>query len=674
MSWTRFWRRARRDEELASELEAYLEQETANRVAEGLSQDEARFAALRKLGNATRVREQVYEMNSLGCLESVMKDARYASRLLLHSPGFALAAILSLTLGIGANTATFQLLDAVRLRNLPIPRPNELVEVVVDGGNHGYGSSNSSNSNLTNPLWEALRANEQAFAGLFAWGDAKYLTVGRGPDIQLPHSVWVSGNFFSVLGVMPLRGRLLGASDDRRGCGPGGVVISHAYWQSAFGGRDAAIGAPLVIRDRTFQIVGVTPPEFFGLEVGQRFDIALPICAAGLWSNDLDDKNYWWLVAAMGRLKPGWTLPQAAEHVRALSASLFEQTAPTGYVDNTFWKRLRLTAVPAGRGVSQLRQEYETSLWLLLGITGLLLLVACGNLANLMLARAAAREREFAVRLAIGASRGRLATQCLVESLLIAFVGAVLGIGVAKVLSRAVVTFLTTEGNGLHLDLGLDWRVLAFTTAVAMATCLACGLVPALRSAPTQPAEMMKSGGRGLSGSFEPFSFQRLLVVSQIAMSLVLIVGALLFVRSFRNLITYDAGFLQEGIVVTWCDFFRRNLAPEAGDAGHECASRSNPCAAAGRNGGEVYQGPARQRELDAEHQGRKCRAGRQTVVKGRMGQSRLLSHHGHPDPRGPRYRSNGHRIGSEGDAGQRDVRPTVSCRKERHRHVRPHR
>ena len=225
-----------------------------------------------------------------------------------------MAAILSLALGIGANTAIFQLLDALRLRSLPIPRPHELVEVVVDGGNRGYGVSDSSNANLTNPLWEGLRDSQQAFAGLFVWGNAG-LPVGRGRDLQFPRSIWVSGDFFPVLGLVPLRGRLLGRSDDTRGCAPGGVVISHAYWQRAFGGRDAAVGAPLVIGDKVFQVAGVTPPEFFGLEVGQRFDIALPVCAAGLWGTALDQKHSWWLTA-MGRLKPGWTLSQAAEHVK----------------------------------------------------------------------------------------------------------------------------------------------------------------------------------------------------------------------------------------------------------------------------------------------------------------------------------------------------------------------
>ena len=560
MRWSRLWRRSRRDEELAEELSSYLEHETHDRVNDGAGADAARHAAMRKLGNTARVREQVYEMNSLATLEWIVKDLSYAARLLRRSPGFALAAVLSLALGIGANTAIFQLLDALRLRSLPIPRPHELVEVVVDGGNRGYGVSDSSNANLTNPLWEALRDNQQAFAGLFVWGNAG-LPVGRGRDLQFPRSIWVSGGFFPVLGLVPVRGRLLGRSDDARGCAPGGVVISHAYWQRAFGGRNEAIGAPLVIGEKVFQVAGVTPPEFFGLEVGQRFEIALPVCAAGLWGNALEQKHAWWLTG-MGRLKPGWTLSQAAEHVKVLSVQLFDLHAPTGYGDNSNWKALRFTAVPAGRGISQWRQQYETSLWLLLGITGLVLLVACANLANLMLARATARQREFALRLALGASRLRLVSQSLTESLLIAIVGAVFGVALADALSRTIVLFLTTKANGLHLDLGLDWRVLAFTGGLAILTCIICGLAPALRSTRSQPAEVMKSGGRGLTGGPERFSFQRILVVSQVAVSLVLVIGALLFVRSFRNLLTTDVGFRQEGLLYTFCYLPRPNLSP----------------------------------------------------------------------------------------------------------------
>jgi len=284
---------------------------------------------MKKLGNTTRIREQVYDANSVPFLEWIVKDVRYALRMLAASPGFASAAILTLTLGIGANTAIFQLLDALRLRSLPVPRSNELVEVVVNGGNRGYGVSPGEFANMTNPLWEALRTHQQALSGMFAWGWLYDIPVGRGDSARSARGMWVSGELFPVLGVTPFRGRLLSPADDRRGCAPSAVVVSHAYWQSQLGGSDAAVGAPIVIGERTFQVAGVTPPSFTGLEVGQRFDIALPICAAALWGDALDQRNYWWLVG-VGRLKPGWTLDQAAEHFRGLSVTLFNQLAPTG--------------------------------------------------------------------------------------------------------------------------------------------------------------------------------------------------------------------------------------------------------------------------------------------------------------------------------------------------------
>jgi predicted permease len=379
----------------------------------------------------------------------------------------------------------------------------------------------------------------------------------------MTRGMWASGEAFSVLGLRPYRGRLLVPADDRRGCAPGAVVVSHQYWQSELGGRDDAVGAPIVIGDKTFQVVGVTPPSFTGLEVGQGFDIALPLCAAAQWSDSLDRREVWWLIG-LGRLKPGWTREQAAEHVRALSATLFDQLAPTGYADNANWKKLRLTVVPGGRGVSAWREEYSTSLWLLLGITGLVLLIACANLANLMLARAAARQREFAVRLAIGASRLRIATQSLTESLVLALGGALIGTVLAMAASQAIVRFLTTDDNGLHLDLSLDWRILCFTIAITFLTCVLCGLAPALRLANAQPGDVMKAGGRGLTARPEGSAFQRVLVVTQIAVSLVLVVGALLFARSFQKLLSVDAGFRQDGLLYLFCDLSSRKLEPSA--------------------------------------------------------------------------------------------------------------
>jgi len=493
----------------------------------------------------------------------MFQDLRYALRTLKKSPAFTLAAICTLALGIGANTAIFQLLDAVRLRSLPVPNPQELVRIQVRNGNDGRGILHGDKYALTYPLWEGIHDYQQAFSGVFAW-TTEYFRMGEGNQTRPGYGLIVSGDFFSTLGVPPAAGRLFGRDDDRPGCpNAGGVVISYALWQSQFGGQRSAIGSKLVVNDHPLQVVGVTPATFSGLEVGWSFDFVVPLCQTALRAEAgfTTRRDVWWLTV-MGRLKPGWTRARAAEHLQAISPGLFEATVPTGYAQPSLesYKKLRLDAAPAANGVSELRNQYNTSLWLLLGITGLVLLIACANLANLMLARASARQREFAVRLALGAGRGRLVRQLLSESLLLAFTGSLLGLILARALSATIVTFLTTEGNALHLDLSMDWNMLAFTTVIAMLACVVFGLVPALRSSRAEPVAAMKADGRGLTADRERFGFQRLLVILQISISLVLVAGALLFVQSFRNLVTLDPGFREKGILISFVDLsiFRR--------------------------------------------------------------------------------------------------------------------
>jgi len=544
------WRRRQRDLELTDDLQSYIDLETEAGIASGLAPDAARSQAHRKLGNVTRVREEVHDMYSLTPLDAAVMDLRYAWRTLLQSRGFLVAALAALALGIGANTAIFQVLNAVRLRTLPVPNPSELAEVQVQGGTKGYGITNSSHADITYPLWAELRRNQRAFSDVFAWGSTQWRIGDAGTSHRSP-GLWVSGNLFPGLRLTPWRGRLLDASDDVRGCGAGPIVVSYAYWQRALGGADSAIGRPLVLDGKTFQIVGVTPPGFFGFAVGRSFDVAVPLCAAGIWdAAALDQKNLWWLVV-MGRLKPGWGIERAADQIGGLSAGLFEATVPSGYNPETTagWRKLRLTVVQASRGVSEWREQYESSLWLLLGATGLVLLVACANLANLMLARASTREREFAVRVAMGASRARVVQQCLAESVLLATGGAILGGWLAQGVSRLLVSLVSTDANRLELDVSLDGRVLLFTTLIATVTCLACGLVPAWRASRAEPQLAMRSGGRGLTASGGRLSFQRLLIVVQVALSVVLVVGALLFVHTLRNLLSVDTGFQQADIL-----------------------------------------------------------------------------------------------------------------------------
>src|SRR5258708_25118892 len=364
---------------------------------------------------------------------------------------------------------------------------------------------------------------------------------------------------FPALGLIPVKGRLFSAEDDQRGCGKPGVVLSYAFWQSEFGGQESAIGSKLVIEDHCVEVIGVTPPGFFGLEVGRTFDCAVPLCSeAGYHPGDpaKSRRDFFWLTV-MGRLEPGRILAQASAEMDALSPGVMEATVSSGYGTESLnsYRKYRLAAYPAGNGVSELRKIYDTSLWLLLGITGLVLLIACANLANLMLARASTREREMAVRLALGASRWRLIRQLLSEGLVLAAAGATLGVALAAAFSRSLVRLISTEDNQLQLNLSMDWRVLAFVAPLAILPCAIFVLAPAFRSSRAEPGAALKAGSRGMTAGAERLSFQRMLVGSQIAVSLVLLVGALLFVRSFRHLMTLAPRFRQKGILITVVSF-----------------------------------------------------------------------------------------------------------------------
>jgi predicted permease len=504
--------------------------------------------------------------------EDLLQDFRFALRTLRKSWGFTLTAILTLALGIGANTAIFQLLNAVRLRNLPVANPTALAGICVKDGTRGFGmtSTGGYDTMLSYPMWEQIRLHQDSFSGAFAWAQSNWVSVGEGGQERPAQILLVSGEIFSVLGVPPARGRLFTEKEDQRNCGLPGVVISYPFWQSEFGGEDSAIGSRLVIEGHSTEVIGVTPRGFFGLEVGKTFDFAIPFCSLTTYfpnfatAQTLKRSDLFWL-RVMGRLKPGRTLPQASSELSGMSPGFVEATVPSGYSSEALdiYKRFRLTAYWAGNGVSSLRQTYDTSLWLLLGTTGLVLLIACANLANLMLVRATTREREMAVRLALGASRWRLIRQLLSEGLLLAGAGAALGIVLAEIFSKSLLNFLSTASDPIRLEMGLEWRVLLFTGALAAITCAFFALVPAFRSSHAQPGIILKGGNRGTTAGRERFSFQGLLVVSQIAVSVVLLVGALLFVRSFWNLVTLDPGFREKGILVTYVDLKRLALPSE---------------------------------------------------------------------------------------------------------------
>ena len=495
---------------------------------------------------------------------ALRQDVRYGLRVLRLNFGFTTICVLSLALGIGANTAIFQLIDAVRMRTVPVKNPQELFVLrPTDDGRSGDMTGRYSYS--TNAMWQQVRGLAEGF-DTFAFGTTSF-NLARGGQAQYADGLWVSGEFFDVLGVQPILGRVFHAADDHAGCGSPGAVVSYSFWQSEFGGDPNVIGKTVSLTGHPFPVLGVTPAAFYGLDVGRKFDVAVLTC-----SEPVIDAPYslytmphgWWL-AILGRLKAGWSLKKASAQLASISPAVMQGSLPSVYAPHRAKRYLamKLGVFPAENGLSRLRSNYETPLWLLLAIAGLVLLIACANLANLMLARASAREREIAVRLALGAERKRLVRQLLTESLLLAFAGALLGVGLARLLSRLLIDYLTGEAGRLFVSLNTDWRVLGFTAALAILTCLVFGLAPALKATSSPAARIMSLAGRGLTATRERFSLRRGLVVVQVALSLLLVVTAMLFAGSLRKILTLDAGFQRNSLLIMDFDFTALNL-PEA--------------------------------------------------------------------------------------------------------------
>lgn len=498
-------------------------------------------------------------------MATLLQDSRYSVRMLAKAPGFALVAILTLALGIGANAAIFQLIDAVRLRTLPVQDPKTIAIIHLNRNHWGSGNFNSAYSEFSFPLWQQIRQRQEAFSSIAVWGPGR-LNLATGGEINNANAIWVSGDFFRVLGVPPFLGRLISDADDQTGCS-GGVDISYAFWQRRYGGAASVLGQTLTLEGHPFPILGITPPSFYGVSIGDRFDVAVPVCTEPIIGGEASgitgatSRETWWL-AMLGRLKPGWTLARATAQLSTIMPAALQETIPPQYDSEGVKHYLgyKLEARPAANGFSSLREDSSTSLWLLLGLSGLVLLIACANLANLMLARATTREREIAVRLALGASRIRLIGQLLFESALLAIAGALCGGLLAAVLSRFLIAFISTPNNPIFLDMPMDWRVLGFAAGLAILTTILFGLVPALRSGRVPAGSVLKTGGRGTTAGRERFRLQRILVASQVALSLVLLAGALLFARSLQNLMTRDTGFQQDGVLVANLDFTRLNL------------------------------------------------------------------------------------------------------------------
>jgi putative ABC transport system permease protein len=565
-----------RESEIAEELAHHLDDRYQELFGSGQSEDTAFRTALDELKGEdllarnlrpverTHYHEPIAPGKATGNFFSgVLQDVRYAFRMLRKSPGFAAVAVLTLALGIGANAAIFQLIDAVRLRTLPVKDPDSLAIVHRNDGTSG--DCNGPYCQFTFPLWQQIRQRQQAFSSVAAWG-TDTLNLANGGEVDNAHVIWVSGDFFRTLDLQPMLGRLISDADDQTGCA-GGADLSYSFWQRRYSGGASAIGKTLTIAGHPFPILGVTPPSFYGVSVGDRFDVAIPICAESIVDGEFSritgprEREDWWL-SIFGRLKPGWTVKSATAQLEVIAGAVLQETIPPQYdlEGVKHYLGYKFEAWPAANGFSVMRRDDSGPLWLLLGVSGLVLLIACANLANLMLARASSRESEVAVRLALGASRTRLIRQMLSESALLAIAGAICGGLLAVVLSRSLVAFISSPDNPVFLDMPVDLRVLGFAAGLAILTTILCGLAPALRSGSVPPGSVMKTGGRGMTAGRERFRLQRMLVASQVALSLVLLAGALLFARSLRNLMTRDPGFQANGVLVTNIDYTRLKL------------------------------------------------------------------------------------------------------------------
>lgn len=556
---------------VAEELAQHLQDRYESLLSSGSSAEEAERQVSAELGGRDlaqelrRVERPWVEPvtpgsdSDAGFWSSLWQDVRYAARVLRMNPAFTSVCVISLALGIGANTAIFQLIDAVRIRTLPVQDPQQLALIrPMPAGRTGHAIGR--HSYVTNPMWEQIRSSQQGFSGVAAFGDQSFNLTHGGPA-RYADGLWVSGGFFDVLGVPALLGRVFHANDDHAGCGTPGAVLSYRFWQREFGGSADVLNKTVSLEGHAIPVVGVTPASFYGVDVGHYFDVAVPICSEPTIMGDRSIYTWrhgWWL-AVIGRLKPGWSLQQANEQLTAISPGIMQETLPPLFQgdDVKHYLAYKLTAIPGAGGYSNLRTEYESPLWLLLAIAGLVLLIACANLANLMLARSTVRAKEIAVRLALGARRIRLVRQLLTESLVIAVAGAVAGVLLARGMSQYLVRYLNGEGSAtsIFVSLATDWRVLGFTILLAALTCLLFGLMPALKATHSAPALAISLAGRGQTATRDRFSMRRGLVIVQVALSLVLVVTAVLFSRSLRKILTVEAGFQREGILTMDVDF-----------------------------------------------------------------------------------------------------------------------
>jgi predicted permease len=546
--WNNVFRRKQLDRDLDEELQAHLELVSAEKMREGVSPEEAYRDARRDMGGVEQVIQSVRDVRVGVWLDRLVQDLRYGVRTLAKNPAFTLVAMATLALGIGANTAMFSLLDQVVLRLLPVRDPERVV-IVRESGNH-YGNSYGPNT-ISWPMFEDLRDNNQVFSGMFCRFPATVTISGGDRAAQIPAEL-VSGSYFPILGVGAALGRTIAPDDDAVPDSGPVVVLSYSFWRSYFDGNRSIVGRTIDLNSHAMTVIGVAQPGFDGVELGVPAKVFVPIMMKTEMtphSDGLKDRRRrlsW--VTAYGRLKPGVSIEQAQLSLRPLMHSILEMevqqpefTRSATPADREPFLRNRAELLPGSE--NELREYMQKPLWLLVALTGAVLLLACANLANLLLARATAREREFAVRLAIGAGRARIVRQLLTETLLLSTAGAVLGLALAFLTDRLLLRiYLPADAAAEFVVSPIpDGRVLAFVVGVMLLTSLVFGLLPALRGSRTEITLSLKdrSGAASASG----ISLRRMLVGIQVALSLLLLFGAGLFVRTLRNLDSLGPGF-----------------------------------------------------------------------------------------------------------------------------------
>ena len=543
-------RRSKLDDDLREEIEAHIALRRQSLIDEGMDPRDAAFEARRMFGNVTAIREETRDMWSAHWIESVAQDVRYGLRVLRRSPVFALAAIGSLALGIGAAAAVFSLVDGLLMRRLPVRAPHELVlfrwtsgpQMVFEslngsGSQSGEGMSSTSFSRLA---YDTLRKQLARDVDLYAFADLYRANLAVDGRPESAAAQIVSGNYFDVLGVRPAAGRLLGAADDRADAPPA-AVLGYDIWVRRFGGTHDVIGRPLVLNGVSFTVAGVLPKEFRGtMQVGQTCDVIVPMAFYTPVTHSDENPgnpNFWW-VLMMGRLKSGARI----ESVQPAADAVLKQTVAAAKPDLAPDALPRMVVEPGDRGQTEVRGSLVEPLRVLAGVVAIVLLVACANVASLLLARGKARSRELAVRCAIGAPRRRIVRQLLTEGVLLGGIASVLGLAAAGWLTGALLPAVVTDAE-VDLTFALDGRILSFTCLLAIICSIGFGLLPALRSADAQITSALQDGSRGSVGGRHRFGASGTLVVVQVALSMLLVTAAGLLALSTGRLLRVNPGF-----------------------------------------------------------------------------------------------------------------------------------